>query len=182
MNDLPDLRLDGLHARHPGLTQALGQTYVEAASVCLSRHHQPPVTISLKHAGNDELRVVTFVIPDARVSNAHANETDATEIGAYGVSLAAVEAVVGLVAVRRAETLTGADWYVAPKGTDIEDLESCIRLEVSGSSAGASADIKRRLGEKVAQAARGQSNLPAIAAVVGFKALEVAISPLGEQS
>jgi len=80
--------------------------------------------------------------------------------------------------VGRAETLTGADWYVAPNGTSIEDLENCIRLEVSGISAGASADINRRLREKVAQAARGESNLPAIASVVGFKALEVAISPL----
>ena len=47
-------------------------------------------------------------------------------------------------------------------------------------NAGASAEIQRRLREKVAQAARGQSNLPAIAAVVGFKALEVAISPMGD--
>jgi hypothetical protein len=181
MNDLQRLRLDGLHERHPGLTQALGQSYVEAASVCLSRHHQPPVTVSLKHGGNDELRVVNFVVPDERVRNAHANEIDATETGAYGVSLAAVEAVAGLVAVRRAETLTGADWYIAPDGADIEDLESCIRLEVSGINAGASSDITRRLREKVAQAARGHSNLPAMAAVVGFKVLEVAISPLGDQ-
>jgi hypothetical protein len=82
--------------------------------------------------------------------------------------------------VRRAETLTGADWYIAHDGTEIEDLESCIRLEVSGINAGASSDIRRRLREKVAQAARGNSNLPAMAAVVGFKALEVAISPLGD--
>jgi hypothetical protein len=181
MSELENLRLDGLHERHPGLTQALGQTYAEAASVCLSRHHQPPVTVSLKHAGNDERRVVIFAVPDARVRNAHANETDATEAGAYAVSLAAVEAVVGLVAVRRAETLTGADWYIAREGTEIEDLESCIRLEVSGINAGASSDVRRRLGEKVAQAARGKSNLPAMAAVVGFKVLEVVISPLGEQ-
>ena len=181
MNDLLHLRLDGLHERHPGLTPALGQSYAEAASVCFSRHHEPPVTVSLKHAGNDERRVVNFAVPDARVRNAHANEIDATETGAYGVSLAAVEAVSGLVAVRRAETLTGADWYIAREGTEIEDLESCIRLEVSGINAGASSDIRRRLGEKVAQAARGQSNLPAMAAVVGFKVLEVAISPLGEQ-
>ena len=60
MSDLESLRLDGLHERHPGLTQALGQSYVEAASVCLSRHHQPPVTVSLKHAGNDERRVVNL--------------------------------------------------------------------------------------------------------------------------
>jgi hypothetical protein len=181
MSDLESMKLDGLHERHPGLTPALGQSYAEAASVCFSRHHQPPVTVSVNHGGNDELRVVNFVVPDARVRNAHANEIDATETGAYGVSLAAVEAVAGLVAVRRAETLTGADWYIAPYGAEIEDLEGCIRLEVSGINTGASSDIRRRLGEKVAQAARGDSNLPAMAAVVGFKVLEVAISPLGAQ-
>src|ERR1019366_5610230 len=66
--------LDRLHERHPGLTPALGQSYAEAACVCFSRHHQPPVTVSLKHAGNDERRVVNFAVPDARVRNAHANE------------------------------------------------------------------------------------------------------------
>lgn len=182
MSDLETLRLDGLHERHPGLTQALGESYVEAAAVCWSRHHQPPVTVSLNHDDKNESRTVNFSVPDARSRNAHANEIDATETGAYGVSLAAVEVVAGLVAVRRAETLTGADWYVAPTGTEFEDLETCIRLEVSGISAGASADVKRRLREKIAQAARGESNLPAIAAVVGFKALEVAISSLGEQA
>ncbi len=118
MSDLESLRLEELHEHHPGLTQALGQSYAEAAFVYFSRHHQPPVTLSLKHTGNDELRVVNFVVPDERVRNAHANEIDATETGAYGVSLAAVEAVAGLVAVRRAETLTGADWgflYIAAK-------------------------------------------------------------------
>ena len=118
------------------------------------------------------------MIPDERTRNAHANEIDATEAGAYGVSLAAVEVVAGLVAVGRAETLTGADWYVASQRTSLEDLEQCVRLEVSGISAGGSADINRRLREKVVQAARGESDLPAIASVVGFKALEVAISPL----
>jgi len=140
-----ELRLGGLHERHPGLTPALGQCYAEAASVCLSRHHQPPVTAAVNHSGISEPKVVNFDIPDARVSRAHANEIDATEIGAYGLSLAAIEAVAGLVAVRRAETLTGSDWYIAPAGTDSQDLENCIRLEVSGINAGGSKDIKSRL-------------------------------------
>jgi hypothetical protein len=84
-----------------------------------------------------------------------------------------------MVAVRRAETRTGADWYIAPEGELLEDLESCVRLEVSGTNAGTSSDVSRRLQEKIAQAAKGNSNLPAIAAVIGFKVLEVAISPLG---
>lgn len=179
MNELQLLILDRLHERHTGLTPALAESYLEAACVCLSRHHQPPVTMSLTHGDSNEVRVIHFAVPDARVLNAHANEIDATETGAYAVSLAAVEAVAGLVAVRRAATLSGADWYIAPSGTDSEDLEDCIRLEVSGINAGLGSDIKRRLKEKLAQAARGVSNLPAIAAVIGFKALVIVIAPLG---
>ncbi len=180
MSDPQPLRIDELDARHPGLTPALGGTYTEAASVCFARYHEPPVDLCLKNGATEEVRVVQFDSPDERVRNAHANEIDATEAGAYGVSLAAVETMIGVVAVRRAETLTGADWYVAAKGTHSDDLESCFRLEVSGVSAGTSADVQRRLREKLAQAARGQSNLPAIAAVVGFKALEVSLALVGE--
>ena len=176
---MSDININSLHERHPGLTQSLGETYTEAASVCMSRHHTPPVTVSVHHNGNILVRNLHFPVPDQRVLNAHANEIDATEMGAYGLSLAAVESVAGLVAVRRAETLTGADWYIAPLDADLDDLESCIRLEVSGTDTGGATEIKRRLLEKVAQTSRGQSNLPAIAAVVGFKVLEIAISPLG---
>jgi hypothetical protein len=179
MKDLPPLKLDQLHERHTGLTPALAQSYTEAACVCLSRHHKSPVTMSLTNGNNAELRTVQFTSPDARTLNAHANEIDATETGAYAVSFAAIEAANGLVAVRRAETLTGADWYIAPRGTNSEDLESCIRLEVSGTNTGATGDIKRRIREKLSQAARGASNLPAMAAVIGFKALEIVIAPLG---
>ena len=56
---------------------------------------------------------VEFSAPDSRTKSAWANDIDATEAGAYCVCLAAVEAVEQLVAVRRAETLTGADWFVA---------------------------------------------------------------------
>jgi hypothetical protein len=179
MRRAENITLDLLHERHPGLTPALAQSYVEAACVCLARHHQPPVVFSVNNAGDKLDRTVDFLIPDERTKNANANEIDATEAGAYGLSLAAVESVVGMVAVRRAETKTGADWYIAPTGELLEDLESCVRLEVSGISAGTSSDVIRRLQEKIAQAGKGKSNLPAIAAVVGFKVLEVAISPLG---
>ena len=66
MSDLPELRVDGLHERHPGLTRALGESYTEAACVCWSRHHEPPVTVSLKCGNVDEPRIVNFAVPDAR--------------------------------------------------------------------------------------------------------------------
>lgn len=118
---------------------------------------------------------MAFSTPDTRTLNAWANDIDTTESGAYGVCLAAVEAVEQLVAVRRAETHTGADFYVAPIGTDPQDLETCFRLEVSGVDAGSKSVINARLRQKVEQTRRGNSNVPAIAAVVGFKELAVAI-------
>jgi hypothetical protein len=113
--------------------------------------------------------------PDDRTRAAHANSIDATEAGAYGVALATVEVEEDLVTIGRCETLTGADWYLAPIGTDPVDYEECYRLEVSGTDEGDQRTITQRLREKAAQTERGQSNLPAIASVVGFKALSVVI-------
>lgn len=170
------LNLASLHERHPGLTASLGGAFTEAASVCLDRHHTSPLQISVASCGLLEKKcTIEFVKPDKRELNAWANVIDTTEFGAYGVCLAAVEKQEGLVAVRRAETLTGADWYVAPVGTDVEDLESCFRLEVSGVDSGEIAIVKSRLKQKIVQTQRGTCNLPAIASVVGFKALTVMI-------
>lgn len=172
-NKLP---LDRLAERHPGLTRAIGDGYLEAASVCLSRHHQPPAELVVDYKGNTSECSAEWVPPDQRTERAWANEIDATEAGAYAISLAAIEMAQGLVAVGRAETLTGADYYIAPIGSVPDDLEECLRLEVSGTDKGDEAAIKRRLKEKIKQAADGASNLPAIASVVGFRERAVAIA------
>jgi hypothetical protein len=181
MDDVPKpkLSIDGLHERHVGLTAAISGTYSEAAKVCLSRHHESPVELAIANPIS-VTHTVEFINPDTRTLNAWANDIDTTEAGAYGVCLAAVEAVENLVAVRRAETLTGADWYVAPIGTDPPDLEACFRLEVSGVDAGGKSVIDARLRQKVEQTRKGNSNVPAIASVVGFKERSVAIQRVGE--
>ena len=92
--------------------------------------------------------------------------------------LAAVELADDLVAVRRAETMTGADYYVAPMGNSPDDLEDCLRLEVSGVDHGPESAIGQRLRAKLAQAAAGNSNLPALACVVGFKARLIMLADL----
>lgn len=175
------LRLEALHERHPGLTASLGGTFLEAASVCLSRHHDSPVDMNVMCNGGASTQLVEFPTPDARVLNAWANDIDTTESGAYGVSLAAVEIGENLVAVRRAETLTGADWYVAPIGTEPGDLENCFRLEVSGIDAGGQSVVDARLRQKIEQTRRGASNLPAIASVVGFKERAIAIQRVSDE-
>jgi len=175
------LALDQLHQRHPGLTEALSNTYCEAASVCLNRHHTSPVDMTIKSNGKSRTESLAFSVPDPRMLRAWANDIDATEAGAYGVSLAAVESEEKMVAMRRAETLTGADWYVAPIGASAEDMESFYRLEVSGINVGSWSAVRTRLKEKVAQTKKGASNLPAIAAVVGFEQKAIAIESVSDQ-
>lgn len=84
----------------------------------------------------------------------------------------------GLVAVHRAETLTGADYYVARPGDSSDDLEDCQRLEVSGVDRGFRGVLERRLRAKLDQAAAGRSNPPALAGVVGFRASLVMLAGL----
>jgi hypothetical protein len=172
MRSLP---LQTLSAHHPGLTPSIAGTYVEAASVCFSRHHTPPIELSLEDVGNSSCDV-DWPQLDAKTLRAWSNEIDTTEAGAYGVCLAAVELERGLVAIARAETRTGADYYVAQAGHSGEDLEDAFRLEVSGLDRGTSLAVRQRLNNKVRQAAAGESNLPALAVVVGFAAQLVIIS------
>lgn len=169
------LRIQDLDARHPGLTKGIADGYREAAEVCLGRHHSPPTDLTVDR-GRQINAVAEWHPPDDRTKHAWANEIDATEAGAYCVALAALELTDDLVAIRRAETHTGADYYVAPRGTLTIDLEDAFRLEVSGIDEGSPASVKTRLRQKLEQTARGRSSLPAIAAVVAFSSAQVAIA------
>ena len=163
--------------RHKGLTEAIATAHTEAAGVCLARHHRSPIDFDLDRSGDRSAVVVAWQQPDQRTTDAWANDDDATEAGAYACALAAVELADGMVAVRRAETKTGADYYIAPEGSPMQDLEDCLRLEVSGVDAGPVSKVKGRLKDKLAQAAAGNSNLPA-AGVVGFRVRLIMLADL----
>ena len=66
--------------------------------------------------------MVAWEPPDENCLRAWANHDDATRDGAYACAIAAAELSLGLYAISRAETLTGAEYYVAPLGQTIEDL------------------------------------------------------------
>ena len=168
-------RVESLHERHFGLTKQICAHYAQAASVCMSRHHDPPAVIRVSEGENDQSFVAHWSAATVRDRGAWANDNDATEVGAYGFALGAAEAFLGLVAVRRAEGGTGADYYVAPHGAgdypsdEMLDLEEAVRLEVSGIDRSKHEHvILGRLRQKVEQTRRGQSNLPAISGVVAF--------------
>lgn len=112
-------------------------------------------------------RSLTWREPEPAAEQAWNNRDDAVRDGAYLVALAAVESELGHVALSRAETRTGADYYVGE--AEAEDLESAYRLEVSGTDNGDRSAIRQRLRKKKTQALNGASNLPAYASVVGFR-------------
>jgi hypothetical protein len=172
---LQTLKLD--HA-HPGLTEARAHAHAEAACVCVARHHRSPVEYTVWNQASRSSLLLEWDAPDERQLAAWANTNEATEAGAVGLVLAALEACAGLVAVRRAETRTGADYYVGPPGSGREDLEQCFRLEISGVDHGPASLVHGRVFEKVQQTLRGESNLPALVGVVGFKVSLVVLEPV----
>jgi hypothetical protein len=124
------LPLEDMAGRHPGLTYFIAGYYLEAARVCLDRHHTSPTDFSYQNDQEEGITAVQWETTDAQTRGAHNNETDATRDGAYIFALAALEMLSGFVAVRRAETQTGSDYYVAPIGEAVDDLEGWWRLEV----------------------------------------------------
>jgi len=166
----PSLPYVGLDQRHSGVTKAIADSYAEAARVCFDRHHSSPIDFQLESIAVKLSTAVHWVLADAATQAAWANDTDTTEAGAYACVLAAAELAEGLVAIRRAETKTGADYYVAPQGTPIDDLENSLRLEISGVDSAAAPIVHKRLQDKLKQVANGKGNLPALAGVVGFAA------------
>ncbi|PZO40324.1 MAG: hypothetical protein DCF21_15965 [Leptolyngbya sp.] len=149
--------------------------------MCLDRHHSSPKEFTLEDDKVESVAKVEWEVADNRVQAAWANTDDATRDGAYAFAIATTELLRGMVAVRRAETRTGADYYIAPSEQDLEDLENCFRLEVSGTHSDKS-EAKRRLRVKIEQARQGHSNLPALAAVIGFRVQLILLQTVDEAS
>jgi len=178
------LTFEGVAGRHPGLTDEVWDYHHQAACVCLDRHHTPPQSFSVQMDNARESYAVAWVPADTAARRAWANSTDATECGAYGVTIACAERLAGPVVVSRAEQASGADWYVAPCGCGVDengdpDLDALgvRRFEVSGVDVG---PVGARLTEKKRQLLEGQSYLPGIAAVVGFERAIVAMESIPE--
>jgi len=161
------LRFEDLAERHPIDPYQL-QGYANAAKVRLEVHHAPPVDFELCSNGETVVCEVKWEPVDDMLRRSYNNADDAKRDGAYVMAFAAVEELEGLVGIGRAETKTGADYYVAPRGTDPADFEEALRLEVSGTD-GTAAQVRARLRQKQEQTQAGTGTEPAIAAVVGFR-------------
>jgi len=161
------LHFENLAERHPlDPHQLLG--YANAARVRLDAHHAPPTVFEVTAKGETVEYDLNWSPADDMLRRSYNNHDDATRDGAYVVAFAAVEELEGLVSIARAETKTGADYYMLPRGSNPTDLEEAVRLEVSGTD-GDPAAVRSRLKAKQEQTRKGTGEEPAIAAVVGFK-------------
>lgn len=170
---MDDLKFQDLSERHHGVSPGVGTYYAEGAAICLDRHHVSAVKFAIEDATAALAGRASWSQVSERTKASWNNEIDATEAGACALALAAIENSRGLVALRRAETKTGADYYLDVPGAELLDLETSFRLEISGVDRGAAEVVRARLNQKLAQARRGDSNLPAIACVVGFASLMI---------
>jgi hypothetical protein len=160
-------KISDLHKSHFGVTEEIARTFAQAACVCFDRHHRSPIDLEIRTANRTIRRRHKWRKPSGRTKAAWANTDDATRDGAYGVCIASVESAEALYAVGRAETRTGADYYLGhEKGA--RDFERAYRLEISGTDADETT-ARTRLHQKRRQADRGDSDLPAFAAVVSFR-------------
>lgn len=166
------LPIHDMASRHPGLTEAIADHYLEAARVCLDRHHQPPINFDVEYGDDRKSAETDWQPTDLRTRNAWANEIEATEAGACACALAAAELAMGMVAVHRAEQGDGADYYIAPNDQRRDDRSLWRRLEISGIGVDVDAHgpIDQRVRDKLAQLAKASDPLPGTAGVGAFKA------------
>lgn len=175
------LDISTLHVRHPGMAREITDGYAVTAAVCMSRHHEPPKAWTVQRDSEPPTAYeVEWLPPTPAHVRSCANEEEATRDGAYCLALAAADAHLGLVALRRSEGKSGSDFYLIPVGTQGSsephiDLErdDLVRLEVSGIDRDDETKMRARVRQKVRQAVAGRSLFPAIVGVAGFLSARV---------
>lgn len=139
---------------HPGLTEVVARNYAEARDVVMTGLHTSPTRfmVSDEHAPYNTM-TLAWITATAQQLAAWANTDDATRDAAYGVAIAFVNVQYRLVAVIRAERVTGCDYFLAPRDQEMEtlDVDDKIKLEISGSRTSRPSDLQERLKEKVTQ-------------------------------
>jgi hypothetical protein len=164
------------HLRHPGVSPGRGASYEEAARVCFDqRYGRSPIQLAIERGPARTHAWVAWTHADDQLNVAWRNAEEITEHAAYGVALAVLETLYGMIAVRGTEVKTGADFYVARREASRANMEKWLRLEVAGVGLGNYRALHRQLRKKVRQLRHGRSNLPGLVCVVGFESKWVLI-------
>jgi len=173
----PDFRhRRSLHSRHWGVTQALGMCCEEALRIsCDSWYGQSPSEFRIERGSARTRAWITWRRPDEKLLSGWRKRARTTEHAAYGVALAILEGLYGMVAVDDAEVGSGADYYIAKREASRENMEEWLLFEVAGVGRGGYKRLCRKVREKVEQVRKGRHGLPGIVCVVGFEARMILI-------
>src|SRR5579864_6085092 len=130
----------------PGLEPFLGGTLANAAAVCLDcNKHASGVRLTVSGEYRRQIEVC-WDGPTEQVRRSYADLQEATELGAAGVAIAALNRFAGFVVMQRSRKGTGFDYWISRKDVASGPLfQNCAPLEVSGILNGDDAELQRRV-------------------------------------
>ena len=177
-----ELSLRNLHERHRALTVPLAGTYEEAASVCLQRHHTPPVDVILADNGSRSSASVNWVSLTsglAMLGITRPMRPGTAPMGVSSLGLRCCAACTRCGAPRPEQGPTTTSDRRDRASTTLKSvfdwksrvLTTATRRRFSGAS-----------GTKVRQARAGNSSLPAVAGIFGFSAKLLTVQDVPESS
>jgi len=154
----------------PGLEPFLGGTLANAAAVCLDKNRHTS-GVELEVSGQYRRRIeVCWDGPSDQVRRSYADLQEATEFGAAGVAIAALNNFAGWVVMQRSRKGKGFDYWISKKNEPGGPLfQGCAPLEVSGILTGDDTDLQRRVQIKKNQISAAKTRQGKVA-VVEFSA------------
>lgn len=157
-------------ARRPwrGLTTALAQALVEAASVCLAaaRHPETFSLLLVREGGSQTTLPCQRLAVTEQMQAAHDDLHEATERGASALAILLAHRELGYEVVRRSRKTSGFDYWLQKEAPASQPFEA--RLEVSGVLENPAA-VRARAAQKRDQTrASDRPGFPVVIAVVEF--------------
>ena len=160
--------LSELAGQMPGLTRALGTTFVEATVVCLEHNgHTQGSILRVEHGSKGIKYALVWPAGTAQLRNSYFDLQAATESGAICIAVHLARLQLGMVVAQRSRKGPGFDYWLSPAGEVPELFQNTTRLEVSGILRGDDADIRRRIKIKGRQIRRS-AGTPVHIVVVEF--------------
>ena len=161
-----EIDLEELVGGMPGLSPRMGAAMAEAAGVCFDDcGHCSPTTLRLLGDLGGKADV-SWQVPDQQAKRSWADESYATEQGAYAVAIGIACQARGLVALERSRKFNGFDYWLGRDETTL--FTNKVRLEVSGIRRGTAAQLTARVRQKVNQIEVSCGLLKGLVIVVEF--------------
>lgn len=163
----PPLNLATLAAGYPGLTPSAGETFAEAAAICLD-WNQHTNGIRLQSSGHcDKIWPLIWNPVTNQMRRTWSDLSEATEKGACGIAILVAKEQTGFSVIERSRKGTGCDFWIGDDDAFL--FQNKARLEISGILKGDDKDVKKRANVKIKQTYQSDATkLPAYIIVVEF--------------